>query len=176
MDRTKEGAPNDHPGRADMTAVTIDRAVVENLLEVMRGAVPTGKITLYAWYKALSDLDAALAQRKAESQSVAQRFNEAFSRHAATRGDAVLIERRDGRLYMNGAEIGPGTLEIREDGVTYRSATLVDVRKPEQAEPVAIVVSASDFEGRVQWRRAGRQPKLNTPLYAAASTQTEGGR
>lgn len=37
----------------------------------------------------------------------------------------------------------------------------------EAGEPVATVVSASDFEGRVKWWRAGHQPQLGTKLYAA---------
>ena len=90
-----------------------------------------------------------------EEQSIVEKFNAAFSRHAATRGDAVLIERRDGRLYMNDSEIGPGTLEIREDGVTYRSAALVDVRKPEQAEPVEPVQEPVALKHRHEWFRTG---------------------
>jgi len=39
------------------------RTAAEQALEAMRRAVPTGKITLYEWDKAVSDLDAALAQQ-----------------------------------------------------------------------------------------------------------------
>jgi hypothetical protein len=46
-----------------MTTITINRATVEQALEAMRRAVPTGKITLYEWDRAISDLSAALAQQ-----------------------------------------------------------------------------------------------------------------
>ena len=51
-----------------MTTITINRATVEQALEAMRRAVPTGKITLYEWDKAVSDLDAALAQQAEPAQ------------------------------------------------------------------------------------------------------------
>lgn len=38
------------------------RTAAQQALEAMRCAVPTGKITLYEWDKAVSDLDAALAE------------------------------------------------------------------------------------------------------------------
>ena len=46
-----------------MTTITLPRAVVEQALEAMRRAVPTGQITLYEWDKAMDDLRAALAQQ-----------------------------------------------------------------------------------------------------------------
>ena len=46
-----------------MTTITLPRAVVEQALEAMRCAVPTGKITLYEWDKAMAALRAALAQQ-----------------------------------------------------------------------------------------------------------------
>ena len=45
-----------------MTTITLPRAVVEQALEAMRCAVPTGKITLYEWDKAMAALRAALAE------------------------------------------------------------------------------------------------------------------
>ena len=48
-----------------MKTITLPRAVVEQAREAMRCGVPTGKITLYEWDRALSDLDAALAQEQA---------------------------------------------------------------------------------------------------------------
>jgi hypothetical protein len=55
-----------------MTTITLPRATVEQALEAMRCAVPTGKITLYEWDKAVSDLNAALAQQ-AEPMEPAQK-------------------------------------------------------------------------------------------------------
>ena len=46
-----------------MTTITLPRATVEQALEAMRCAVPTGKITLYEWDKAMAALRAALAQQ-----------------------------------------------------------------------------------------------------------------
>ena len=55
----------------------------------------------------------------------------------------VVIERRDDMLYMNGSEIGPGTLEIRRDGVTYRAAERVAVQQPEPAqEPDGVTIAS----------------------------------
>ena len=45
-----------------MTTITLPRATVEQALEAMRCAVPTGKITLYEWDKAMAALRAALAE------------------------------------------------------------------------------------------------------------------
>ena len=46
----------------------------------------------------------------------------AFGAEQHPTDDRVVIERRGETLYLNGQEIGPGTLEIRRDGTTYRSA------------------------------------------------------
>ena len=43
--------------------ITLPRATVEQALEAMRRAVPTGQITLYEWDKAMAALRAALAQQ-----------------------------------------------------------------------------------------------------------------
>ena len=40
------------------------RTAAQQALEAMKRGVPTGKITLHAWDKAMSDLDAALAQQQ----------------------------------------------------------------------------------------------------------------
>ena len=42
------------------------RTAAQQALDAMKRSVPTGRITLYEWDKALSDLDAALAQEQAE--------------------------------------------------------------------------------------------------------------
>ena len=50
----------------------------------------------------------------------------------------VVIEQRGGRLYMNNAEIGPGTIDVRLDGVTYRAAERVAVRpEPVRSQQMA---------------------------------------
>jgi hypothetical protein len=47
-----------------------------------------------------------------------------------------VIDKVDGKLSLNGAEIGPGTIEVKLDGLTYRSFEKVEVRQ--QAEPVSL--------------------------------------
>ena len=46
----------------EMTPITLPRATVEQALEAMRCAVPTGKITLADWYKSITALKAALVE------------------------------------------------------------------------------------------------------------------
>ena len=43
--------------------ITLPRATVEQALEAMRRAVPTGKITLADWHKSIAELEAVLAQQ-----------------------------------------------------------------------------------------------------------------
>ena len=49
--------------------------------------------------------------------------------------DRWVIEKVGDKLLLNGKEIDPGTIEVRLDGLTYRSSEKMEVRQ--QAEPVA---------------------------------------
>jgi hypothetical protein len=55
----------------------------------------------------------------------------------------VLIQKSGGKLFLNGEEIGPGTIDIRLDGLTYRASERIEVEQPEQ-EPVKIYRSANN--------------------------------
>jgi len=47
----------------------------------------------------------------------------------------VLIQKAGGKLFLNGEEIGPGTIDVSLDGLTYRASEKVEVEQPEQ-EPI----------------------------------------
>jgi hypothetical protein len=85
---------------------------------------------------------AALAQQPEPAQQdepaqehgpVAAAFSAAFGAEQRPTDERVVIERRGETLYLNGQEIGPGTLDIRRDGATYRAAERVAV----QPEPLS---------------------------------------
>ena len=46
-----------------------------------------------------------------------------------TTSNKVVIEKVDNKLLLNGREIGPGIIDVRLDGLTYRSAEKVEVRR-----------------------------------------------
>lgn len=54
-----------------MTTINLFRAVLEQALEAMRCAVPTGKITLADWHKSIAGLEAVLAQQAEPVKPVA---------------------------------------------------------------------------------------------------------
>lgn len=63
------------------------------------------------------------------------------------------IEKVDNKLFLNGKEIGPGTVDVRLDGLTFRASEKVEVRqqvKPEQ-EPVAwpCLIDTADFSAGI---------------------------
>lgn len=70
---------------------------------------------------------------------VAAAFSAAFGAEQHSTDQRIVIERRGETLHLNGQEIGPGTLEIRRDGVTYRAAERVAVKPEPAQEPAGIV-------------------------------------
>jgi len=87
-----------------------------------------------------------------------------------------LIEKIDEKLLLNGKEIGPGTIEVRLDGLTYRAAKKVEVEQPEH-EPVAwveqsgidwLTSSKRDPTAYLKTMLSKRKGGLSTvPLYTA---------
>ena len=86
----------------------------------------------------------------------------------------IVIEWRDGVPYLNGQEIGPGTLEIRRDGTTYRSAERVAVQPAQplsrnirrKALAQALRGMADGFEQKTYWFRP--DPLVMSTLRRAA--------
>lgn len=121
--------------------MTTLREAAQQALEAMRCAVPTGKITLYAWDKAMADLDAALAQQAEPAQEPA--FH-GFMSADGTRVDVCFTPSAP-----------------RTDG-TYATAyyTAPPQRKPLTEEQIkacekqAMVNGALPFEQRVFFARA----------------------
>ena len=116
------------------------------LHEAARLVVAAWSSTRHTWVEECNEavlaLDAALkaqaepAQQDEPAQEhgpVAAAFSAAFGAEQRPTDERVVIERRGETLYLNGREIGPGTLEIRRDGATYRSAERVAV----QPEPLS---------------------------------------
>ena len=123
-----------------------ERAVMQQALEALYeetawfGPTPKGAAAITA-------LRAALAQEPADHR--------------------VVIEQRGGRLYMNNAEIDPGTLEIRRDGVTYRSAERVAVQPEPVQEPVAWMVEGSLYASKEVAQKMGGNAYTLQALYIA---------
>jgi len=124
--------------------------------------------------------------------TVQQRFIDAFHRpQQQDESDRWVIEKVDDKLLLNGAEIGPGTIEVRLDGLTYRSSEKVEVRQQaerwcmkangcktecgncpnfplaqQQAEPVGEVI---DERGEVDY--ISYVPPVGTALYTTPPKQ-----
>ena len=114
--------------------MTTLREAAQQALEAMRRAVPTGKITLYEWDKALSDLADALAQQakpgpgKVVAWGVfALADGEWQLQHPVFVGDECGKENAE---FERASYSGPQPLEVRPLGVVTALA--------QQAEPVTI--------------------------------------
>ena len=73
-----------------MTTITLPRAVVEQALEAMRCAVPTGKITLYEWDKAMAALRTALAQQAEPNAEYERGFIDGMQKQAQSSVDRAV--------------------------------------------------------------------------------------
>lgn len=90
----------------------------------------------------------------------------------------LVIEHRDGVLYMNGTVIDPGSIELRSDGYTYRSSVL-----PQKTLPVAWWYKDEPWFDGKRWhdnysvtkeeRVAKRTDPHARPLYFNPTTSNE---
>jgi hypothetical protein len=82
----------------------------------------------------------------------------------------VLIQKVGGKLFLNGEEICPGTIDVRLDGLTYRASEKVAVKK--QAEPEPVV--PPELEAHFRHFDALEQEPVEQSLNDAVFTVLEG--
>ena len=88
--------------------------------------------------------------------------------------DRWVIEKVDGKLLLNGMEIGPGTIDVRLDGLTYCSAEKVEVRQ--QAEPAADeAIHAAWSAGYVEGEKAALEQQQAEPVAHVLFRQDDDG-
>jgi hypothetical protein len=74
----------------------------------------------------------ALEQPEQQAETVQQRFVDAFKPERDL--TQVLIQEAGGKLFLNGEEIGPGTIDVSLDGLTYRASERVEVKPESECE------------------------------------------
>ena len=104
--------------------MTTLREAAQQALEAMRRAVPTGKITLYEWDKALSDLADALAQQ-AEPYAAQSAYWAASNR--------MRVDPVTGNVSIGAQQAEPVTIErLRDALVASRIIPPAAVEDPEE--------------------------------------------
>ena len=130
------------------------RTAAQQALEAMRCAVPTGKITLYEWDKAMADLDAALAQQAEPVQEpVAWMFE--LARNFNLEGYGGWEKRI--------TEYRPNTPEGSVRNVTPLSPQ----RKPLTEEEIVEAVREADLDWQAGWTLDEHEPNRFTTLARA---------